>query len=80
VSLRYDAGEDTYEVTVSLVVRQGRKVVARETRPFATLAPGERYSLSWRAPKTRGAYSFCITVTNRQGIASAPSCAPIGLR
>jgi serine protease len=80
VALRYDAGEDTYDVTVSLVVRQRGKVVSRETRPFATVAPGERYSLSWRAPRTGGAYRFCITVTNRQGIRSAPSCAPIGLR
>jgi hypothetical protein len=65
---------------VSLVVRRGGKVVYRETRPFATVAPGERYSLSWRTPRTGGAYRFCITVTNRQGIRSAPSCASIGLR
>jgi subtilisin family serine protease len=79
-TLRYDAGEDTYDVTATLVVRRGGEVVARQSRPGASLAPGERYSFSWRAPTARAALTFCVSVTNRQGVRSAPSCAPISLR
>jgi hypothetical protein len=80
VILRYDAGEDTYEVATNLVVRRGGKVFAKQTHPLTSLTPGQSYSFKWRAPKTGGTYTFCVTVTNRQGTTSAPSCAPIDLR
>ncbi len=81
-TLRYEAGEDTYAVAAALAVRRHGKTIERRTSRFTSVNPGEAYGFSWRSPKTggRAAYTFCITLTNREGIASAPSCAPIDLR
>ncbi len=82
VVLRYEAGEDTHDVAAALTVRRNGKTIERRTSRFISVNPGEAYGFSWRSPKAgrKAAYSFCITLTNRKGVTSAPSCAPIDLR
>jgi maleate cis-trans isomerase len=57
-------------------------VVAQLAREFPRVAPRHVYSLAWRTPsaKTNAVFRFCVTLRDRAGKASAPSCARIELR
>ncbi len=82
VKLPYRVGAGNGDVAVTITVQKNRTTVARLDRNFFGVEPGHVYGLSWRAPKakTNAAYRFCVTLSDRAGRESAPSCARIGLR
>jgi hypothetical protein len=82
LTLRFRVDEDTYEVAPAIDVRRNGKVFRHLASRLFRVEPGEAYGLVWRVPRSpqTGAYSFCVTVTNRLAKTSAPTCAKITLR
>jgi subtilisin family serine protease len=81
-SLRFAPGERRTGVTAEVTVQRNGMVLAQLAREFPRVAPGHVYSLAWRTPseKTTAVFRFCVTLSDRAGKASAPSCGRIELR
>jgi hypothetical protein len=48
---------------------------------FFGVQAGQMYALTWKAPKKqKGVFSYCVTLADRRGKKSQPSCALIDLR
>jgi hypothetical protein len=81
VALPFTGSEETGEAAATIVVERNARRIARIRGPFFSIRPGRVYSLRWQAPKTRsGRYAFCVTLADRGGNVSRPSCGPISLR
>jgi subtilisin family serine protease len=82
VTLAFRIGEGNGDVAVKITVQKNRTTVARLARNFFRVQSGRVYSLAWRAPKakTNAMYRFCVTLSDRAGRETAPSCVRIRLR
>jgi hypothetical protein len=82
VKLPFRVGAGNGDVAVTITVQKNRTTVARLDRNFFGVEPGHLYRLAWRAPKakTNAAYRFCVTLSDRAGRETPPSCGRIRLR
>jgi hypothetical protein len=82
VNLPFRVGVGNGDVAVKITVQRNWRPVARLARNFFRVDSGGVYSLAWRAPKARtnAAYRFCVTLSDRAGRETAPSCGRIRLR
>jgi hypothetical protein len=82
VRLPFRVGAGNGDVAVKITVEKNRTTVARLARNFFRVESGHVYALAWRSPKanTNFAYRFCVTLFDRAGRETAPSCGRIGLR
>jgi hypothetical protein len=82
VRLPFRVGAGNGDVAVKITVQKNRTTVARLARNFFRVEPGHIYALAWAAPKakTNTAYRFCVTLSDRAGRETAPSCGRIRLR
>jgi hypothetical protein len=81
--LRYrllGAGEQTHEV---IVVRAGRRVLARIRTDVGPALAMMEYSVSWKVPaaaRRARALRYCVSTRVVSGPAGRPSCAVLRLR
>lgn len=82
VSLAFKVSDDRGEVAARITVRKNDRTVARLNRDFFGIQSGQVYAFAWQTPskKMTGALRFCVTITDRAGNKSTPSCAFISLR
>ena len=82
VNLPFRVTGNRGEVAATITVRKNRTTVAHLTQGFFGADSGQMYALLWRAPKakTNAVFHFCVTLSDRAGNKSAPSCAFISLR
>ena len=82
VSLPFRIGAGNGDVAVKIAVEKNGTTVARLARNFFRVESGHVYVLAWRAPaaKTNAEYRFCVTLSDRAGRETAPSCGRIRLR
>ncbi len=82
LTLRFRVDEDTHAVAPKIDVRRNGKAFKHLSSSIFPVEPGQAYGLTWRVPRVpaRGAYSFCVTLTNRAAKKSGQSCAKITLR
>jgi hypothetical protein len=82
VSLPFRVGAGNGDVAVKIAVEKNGTTVARLARNFFRVESGRVYALAWRAPKakTTAVYRFCVTLSDRAGRQTAPSCGRIELR
>ena len=82
VKLPFQVGEGNGDVAVTITIQRNRTTIAHLARGFFGVDAGHAYGLSWRAPKakTKGSYRFCVTLSDRAGRGTPPSCGRIRLR
>jgi len=82
VKLPFRVGAGNGDVAAEITVQKNRTTVARLARDLHQVESGHVYSLVWQAPKakTNAAYRFCVTLSDRAGRKTAPSCGRIRLR
>jgi subtilisin family serine protease len=81
VNLPFRVGKGNGDVAVKIAVQRNGTTVARLARAFFRVDSGDVYSLAWQAPKaTNAAYRFCVTLADRAGRSTPPSCGRIRLR
>jgi hypothetical protein len=82
VNLPFRLGEGNGDVAVKVTVLKPATIVARLARDFFRVESGDVYALAWPAPKVRtnATYRFCVTLSDRAGRETAPSCGRIRLR
>jgi subtilisin family serine protease len=81
VNLLFRVGKGNGDVAVKITVQRNRTTVARLDRNFFRVEPGHVYALAWRAPESKTAvYRFCVSLVDRPGRETGPSCERIRLR
>jgi hypothetical protein len=82
VKLPFRVGEGNGDVAVTITIQRNRTTIAHLARGFFGVDAGHAYGLSWRAPKakTNASYRFCVTLSDRAGRETPPSCGRIRLR
>jgi thermitase len=82
VNLPFRVGKGNGDIAVKITVQRNRTTVARLARNFFRVDSGGVYSLAWQAPKakTNAVYRFCVTLADRAGRSTPPSCGRIRLR
>jgi subtilisin family serine protease len=82
VSLGFRVSAGTGDVAVKIKLQKNRTTVARLSRGFFAVESRRLYALAWRAPaaKTKGVFRFCVTLRDRAGNKSEPSCGRIRLK
>jgi hypothetical protein len=80
--LQFRVDQKSGEFAPTIVVEKNGTGVALLTRDFYRVESGRVYGLAWRTPhvKTKDVYRFCVTLSDRAGNKSAPSCGRISLR
>jgi hypothetical protein len=80
--LRFQVIAGSGNVAVTIAVRKNGSIVTTLARHISRVESGRVYAFPWRAPgaKTKGVFSFCVTLAALAGKKTAPSCAPMDLR
>lgn len=80
--LRYRISGEGQTTREQIIIRAGRRVVARLRTDAGPALPGTEYVVSWRVPARAGtlrALRFCVTTRVVDGPAGRRSCAPLRL-
>jgi Subtilase family len=82
VQLPFLIGKGNGDVAAKIVVQRNGTTFTQRSRGFFRVAAGQAYGLSWQAPKakSRSSYRFCVTLSDRAGRETPPSCGRIRLR
>jgi hypothetical protein len=82
VNLPFRVGAGYGDVAVKITVQKNGTTLTRLARDFFRVESGHVYGLGWKAPnaKTSADYRFCVTLSDRAGRQTAPSCGRIRLR
>jgi subtilisin family serine protease len=77
VRLRYRVQDDKGETTEKLTVYRRARVLRQLARPLRPTDAAVVYWISWRAPRLRGSYRFCVRATDGTGNRSPLTCAAV---
>ena len=80
VRLRYRVHDDKGQTTETISVYRRTRVLRQLTRPLRPTDNAVVYWISWRAPRLRGSYRFCVRATDGAGNRSALACASVSVR
>jgi thermitase len=80
LKLRYRVGDEAHQTAEQISVYRKTRLLRQYKRPLRQTDGVIAYWVTWRAPRLRGAYRFCVRATDAAGNRSAPACAGIRVR
>jgi subtilisin family serine protease len=80
VRLRYRVHDDKGETAEKISVYRRTRVLRQLSRPLRPTGNAVVYWISWRAPRLRGSYRFCVRATDSAGNRSPLACASVSVR